>query len=276
MPGECWLALGRLGSGALKIRVRQQAHGNDASFAHVPEPTCAEPPLWHILSLVSNLGGMGDDTLRCPKCQRELPYANDTYNPETQTCRACGRGETPSVQEAQADAKSAAEVVETDAEIMPAVMSAGLAGLSPPKRKSHLPKCPNRLPPRSAAGAICGSPFAVYAPRPARTRRDQGWCQWQSSRGAESSRTSTDASYPPPAAERGPPAPALSHAQSLRSATGQVGTTFPSCQSLIWGNGGPTPAFSSGTSSRPRNRTYSTAGAFLGEGEGRRAAVHAC
>ena len=62
---------------------------------------------------------MGNDTFRCPQCQRELPYANDTYNPETQTCRACGRGETPSVHDAQADAKSAAEVVETDAEIMP-------------------------------------------------------------------------------------------------------------------------------------------------------------
>ncbi len=85
----------------------------------MPEPTCAERPLWHILSLASSLEGMGNDTFRCPQCQRELPYANDTYNPETQTCRACGRGETPSVQEAQADAKSAAEVVETDAEIMP-------------------------------------------------------------------------------------------------------------------------------------------------------------
>ena len=85
----------------------------------MPEPTCAERPLWHILSLASSLEGMGDDTFRCPQCQRELPYANDTYNPETQTCRACGRGETPSVHDAQADAKSAAEVVETDPEIMP-------------------------------------------------------------------------------------------------------------------------------------------------------------
>ena len=44
--------------------------------------------------MAPSLEGMGDDTFRCPQCQRELPYANDTYNPETQTCRACGRGET--------------------------------------------------------------------------------------------------------------------------------------------------------------------------------------
>ena len=62
---------------------------------------------------------MGDATFRCPQCRRELPYADDTYNPETQTCRACGRGETPSAQEAQADVKSAPDVVETDAQITP-------------------------------------------------------------------------------------------------------------------------------------------------------------
>ena len=62
---------------------------------------------------------MGDDTFRCPQCQRELPYANDTYNPETQTCRACGRGETPPEEEAQADGKSVPDVVGTDAEIAP-------------------------------------------------------------------------------------------------------------------------------------------------------------
>jgi hypothetical protein len=62
---------------------------------------------------------MGDDTFRCPQCQRELPYANDTYNPETQTCRACGRAETIPVQEAQAHGKSVPDVVEMDAEITP-------------------------------------------------------------------------------------------------------------------------------------------------------------
>ena len=62
---------------------------------------------------------MGDETFRCRQCQRELPYANDTYNPETQTCRACGRGEASPVQEAQADVGSVPEVVGTDAEITP-------------------------------------------------------------------------------------------------------------------------------------------------------------
>jgi hypothetical protein len=72
-----------------------------------------------MFSLASNLDGMGDDTFRCPQCRRELPYADDTYNPETRTCRACGRGETPSVHGVHASAKSASEVVETDAEITP-------------------------------------------------------------------------------------------------------------------------------------------------------------
>jgi hypothetical protein len=72
---------------------------------------------WHMVSLASSLDAMGNETFWCPQCQRELPYAHDTYNPETQTCRACGRGETPSVQEAQANVKSVSEVVATDAEI---------------------------------------------------------------------------------------------------------------------------------------------------------------
>jgi hypothetical protein len=74
---------------------------------------------WHAVSLAASLDGMGDDTFRCPQCQRELPYANDTYNPETKTCRACGRAETIPVQEAQAHGKSVPDVVEMDAEITP-------------------------------------------------------------------------------------------------------------------------------------------------------------
>ena len=72
-----------------------------------------------MVSLSSSLNGMGDETFRCRRCQRELPYANDTYNPETQTCRACGRGEGSPVQEAQADVKGATDVAGTDAEITP-------------------------------------------------------------------------------------------------------------------------------------------------------------
>ena len=46
------------------------------------------------------------------------------------------------------------------------VMSAGLAGLSPPKRKSHLPKCPNRLPPGGPPGpsAVLRSLFMRRVP----------------------------------------------------------------------------------------------------------------
>ena len=74
---------------------------------------------WHTVSLPSSLDGMGDDTFRCPQCQRELPYANDTYNPETETCRACGRAETIPVQEVQAHGKSVPDGVEMDAEFTP-------------------------------------------------------------------------------------------------------------------------------------------------------------
>ncbi len=80
---------------------------------------CGPPPQWHLVSLASSLNGMGDETFRCRQCQRELPYANDTYNPETQTCRACGRGEGSPVQEAQAHVKGAPDVGGTDAEITP-------------------------------------------------------------------------------------------------------------------------------------------------------------
>lgn len=83
-----------------------------------PSGACQVLP-WHAVSLASSLDGMGDDTFRCPQCQRELPYANDTYNPETKTCRACGRAETIPVQEAQAHGKSVPDVVEMDGEITP-------------------------------------------------------------------------------------------------------------------------------------------------------------
>ena len=82
-------------------------------------PNACQVLPWHAVSLASSLDGMGDDTFRCPQCQRELPYANDTYNPETKTCRACGRAETIPVQEAQAHGKSVPDVVEMDAEITP-------------------------------------------------------------------------------------------------------------------------------------------------------------
>ena len=72
-----------------------------------------------MVALASSFDGMGDDTFRCPQCLRVLPFANDTYNPETQTCRACGRGQTPSVPEPRSDAKRGSEVVDTDAEISP-------------------------------------------------------------------------------------------------------------------------------------------------------------
>jgi hypothetical protein len=74
---------------------------------------------WHAVSLAFSLDGMGSETFRCRQCQRDLPYANDTYNPETQTCRACGRGEMSPVQGAQADGKSVPDVGELDAEITP-------------------------------------------------------------------------------------------------------------------------------------------------------------
>ncbi len=46
---------------------------------------------------------MGSDTFRCPQCGRVLALAGDTYNPDTRTCRACGRGETPPAPEAQTE-----------------------------------------------------------------------------------------------------------------------------------------------------------------------------
>ena len=61
---------------------------------------------------------MGSDTFRCPQCGRVLALADDTYNPDTRTCRACGRGETPPVPEARTDARSASDVAQTEPEIL--------------------------------------------------------------------------------------------------------------------------------------------------------------
>jgi hypothetical protein len=47
--------------------------------------------------------------------------------------------------------------------------------------------------------------------------------------------------------------------QRVRPATSQVGTTFPSRQNFYFRNGGLPPAFSGGTSSRPRNQAFSRA-----------------
>ena len=46
----------------------------------------------------------------------------------------------------------------------------------------------------------------------------------------------------------------------------QVGPTSSSHQNFYFWNGGLSPAFSSGMSSRPHDPAYSTAGAFLREG----------
>jgi hypothetical protein len=43
----------------------------------------------------------------------------------------------------------------------------------------------------------------------------------------------------------------------------QVGTTFPSCQNFYFSNGRLPTTFTTGTSSRPHDPAYSTAGAFL-------------
>ena len=80
-----------------------------------------------MVSLVPKLDPMGNDTFRCPKCLRVLPLADDTYNPETQTCRACGRGETPAVPDARADAQKASDVARwtrpTEQEVAPPKVS---------------------------------------------------------------------------------------------------------------------------------------------------------
>jgi transcription elongation factor Elf1 len=62
---------------------------------------------------------MGSDTFRCPQCGRVLALADDTYNPDTRTCRACGRGETPPVPEARTNTRSASDVAQTELEISP-------------------------------------------------------------------------------------------------------------------------------------------------------------
>jgi hypothetical protein len=61
---------------------------------------------------------MGSDTFRCPQCGRVLALADDTYNPDTRTCRPCGRGETPP----RTDAGSASDVAQTE----PAVLAGGV------------------------------------------------------------------------------------------------------------------------------------------------------
>ena len=61
---------------------------------------------------------MGSDTFRCPQCGRVLALADDTYNPDTRTCRACGRGETRPVPEARTDARSAYDVAQTEPEVL--------------------------------------------------------------------------------------------------------------------------------------------------------------
>ena len=60
---------------------------------------------------------MGSDTFRCPQCGRVLALAGDTYNPDTRTCRACGRGETPTAPEARTDAGSASDMARTEPEV---------------------------------------------------------------------------------------------------------------------------------------------------------------
>jgi hypothetical protein len=62
---------------------------------------------------------MESDTFRCPQCGRVLALAGDTYNPDTRTCRACGRGETPPAPEARTDARSA-HVARTEPEVLAA------------------------------------------------------------------------------------------------------------------------------------------------------------
>jgi hypothetical protein len=80
-----------------------------------------------MVSLVPKLDGMGNDTFRCPQCLRVLSLADDTYNPETQTCRACGRGETPPVPETRIDSQKAPDVARwtepTEEEVPPPKVS---------------------------------------------------------------------------------------------------------------------------------------------------------
>jgi hypothetical protein len=73
---------------------------------------------WRIVALTASLHDMGSDTFRCPQCGRVLALADDTYNPDTRTCRACGRGETPPVPEERTDAKSASDVAQTGPEVL--------------------------------------------------------------------------------------------------------------------------------------------------------------
>jgi hypothetical protein len=75
-------------------------------------------PDWRLVVRTANLDRMGSDTFRCPQCGRVLALAGDTYNPDTRTCRACGRGETPPVPEARTDARSASDVAQTEPNVL--------------------------------------------------------------------------------------------------------------------------------------------------------------
>jgi len=73
---------------------------------------------WRSVTRTTSLRDMGSDTFRCTQCGRVLALADDTYNPDTGTCRACGRGETPPVPEASTGAQSASDVAPTEPEVL--------------------------------------------------------------------------------------------------------------------------------------------------------------
>ena len=77
----------------------------------------ANPRDWRIVAQTTSLRDMGSDTFRCTQCGRVLALADDTYNPDTPTCRACGRGETPPVPEARTGAQSASDLAQTEPEV---------------------------------------------------------------------------------------------------------------------------------------------------------------
>ncbi len=132
----------------------------------VPEPTCAERPLWHILSLASSLEGWETTpsaarsasasyrTRMTPTTPRRRP-AGPAVGARRQVCRRRKRRPRAPLRWWRRTPRSCL------------VMSAGLAGLGPPKRKSHLPKCPNRLPPGRPPGpsAVLRSLFMRRVPR---------------------------------------------------------------------------------------------------------------
>ena len=73
---------------------------------------------WRIVVRTISLRDMGSDTFHCIQCGRVLALADDTYNPDTRTCRACGRGETPPLPEAHTGAQSASDVPQTEPEVL--------------------------------------------------------------------------------------------------------------------------------------------------------------